>query len=86
MLCSSLNEDDLLTYHYPEFCLTFCFANNFFLVVINFPKQILVNLINKESCHKDNFQPSRDAALLYSTLHGPHGHHGLIFTTYSVVC
>ena len=41
--------------------------------------------MTKRSCDKDDFHPSRDAALLYSPLHGPHGHLGLVFTQYSEI-
>ena len=33
----------------------------------------------KKSCDLENFQPSRDAALLYSPLDGIHGPDGLVF-------
>ena len=53
------------------------------LVYINLSEKIFVKFLPKKSCDKDDFHPSRDAALLYSPLDGLHGPHGLVFTKYS---
>ena len=56
-----------------------------FLVYINLSKQIFLKFPPQKSCDKDNFHPSRDAALLYSPLDSLHGPHSLVFTQYSEV-
>ena len=48
-------------------------------------KKILVKFPPKTSCDKDDFHPSRDAALLYSPQDSLHGPHSLVFTQYSVI-
>ena len=67
MYCSSLNANSLMTYS-PRFLSHFFSPIKFFLVYINLSKNIWET---KKSCGKGNFLPYRDAALLYSLLHGP---------------
>ena len=64
ILSSALNEDGLLT------CSSGYnkFFHYFFFISLSL-----------KSCDKDDFQPIRNAALLYSPLHGPHGRDGLVF-------
>ena len=81
MLYSSLNEDSLLTYPLGFFEFFFCQSKCLWFLLI-FPF-FFVNLSTEKSYDKDDFQPSRHAAFLYSPLHGPQGLRGLIFSTYS---
>ena len=52
------------------------------MVHLNLYKKMFWNFLTKKCCNKGNFHPSRDAALLYSRLHGPHG---LVFTWFSEI-
>ena len=79
MLGLSLNEDGLLTYSL-KCILNFFFTNLNVFGLSKFFQKNIWEIFNLKSCDKDNFHPSRDAALLYIPLHGPHGRHGLIFT------
>ena len=72
MLCTSLNEDGLLTYS-SLFVLNFFSPILMFLVFLNLAGKIFGKFPTFKSCDKDNVHPSRDAALLYSPLHGSHG-------------
>jgi hypothetical protein len=54
-----------------------------FLVSINLSKKIFVKFLPKNNWDKDDFHPSKDAALLYSSLDGLHDPHGLVFMQYS---
>ena len=84
MLCSSLNADSLVTCS-SEFFSNFFSQINMSFVHLNLSKEIFVKFLPEKSCDKDDFHPSRDAALLYGPLDGLHGPHGLVFTEYSEV-
>ena len=51
-----------------------------FLFHINYSEKVMVKKFPNKSCIKDNFHPSRYAALLYTPLDGHHGKAMLIFT------
>ena len=71
MLSTSLNEDGLLTYS-SEFVLNLFSPILMLLVFLNLSGEIFRKFPTFKVLTV-NFYPSRDAALLYSPLHGSHG-------------
>ena len=71
------------------FCFNFFSSINIIFVYINLSIRKFVKFLPNKSCDKDNFHPSRDAALLYSPLEsrldGLNGPHGLVFKEYSEI-
>ena len=67
------------------FFLQFLFVNQIDHGLYKSFQKMFGKFLPKISFYKNDFHPSRDAALLYGPLDGLHGPHGLVFTEYSEI-